>query len=77
MPASARQFLRRPALRASIEAVGRLWRRKPDAFQRESPNDHFSFRAHQDAIQFDEAKLKNSIYALYFTNISMCKQDIG
>ena len=34
----------------------------------------FHFTAHQNALQFAEAKLKNGIYARYFAKIAVCKQ---
>ena len=34
----------------------------------------FHFTAHQNALQFAEAKLKNGIYAWYFAKIAVCEQ---
>jgi len=35
----------------------------------------FHFTAHQDCLQFAEAKLKNSIDAQYFTKVPVCKKE--
>ena len=35
----------------------------------------FHFTAHQNALQFAEAKLKNGIYARYFAKIAVCKKE--
>ena len=49
------------------------------AFDRDGPATEvaersFHFTTHQDCLQFAEAKLKNSIYARYFTKVPVCKK---